>query len=151
MSSAFTNVYSVILDCRSPGSRDECSIPLPRQSRGETSEDQWRLRVGTWPTTFLCLRHRRAFVRSELHVHPVAEIRPPGLPVPQMWVIKALCGHENCGEPHTIYTAREEDWSQVVRSILEPTPIVVPCGNHALVWREDLMHRTEIAYDSPLR
>jgi len=78
-------------------------------------------------------------------------MRPQGLPIPQLWRIECECAHENCGTLHTIYTAREETWSKIVRLILEPTPIVVPCGDdHDLAWREDLMHGTEIANDSPL-
>jgi hypothetical protein len=140
-----TNVYSVILDCGSP---NKCSIPLPRQSREQTAMRQWRVPAGAWPATFLCLKHRRAYVRSEQHVHPVDEIRPEGSPVPQLWVIGVVCAHENCRGQHTIYTARENDRSQVVRLVLEPSPIMVPCGDHNLIWRQDLMQVTEIAYES---
>jgi hypothetical protein len=144
MGVCITNVYSVILDCGSP---NRCSIPLPRQNQEQTSERRWRVPAGASPGTFLCLRHGRTYVRSEQHVHPVPEIRPQGSPVPQLWVIDAVCAHENCGRQHTIYTAREDDWSHIVRLILEPTPIVVPCGDHNLIWRRDLMQGTEIAYE----
>lgn len=147
MNAAFTVVYSVILDCHAPGSRDNCSIPLPRQGPLGTFEGQQRQPLGGWPATFLCLLHGRMCVRSADSVRIRQEIHPPGQPVPSLWTIESRCAHKDCGKLHTVYTAREGDWSTIVRLILERGPIV-PCGDHDLAWREDLMHGTETAYES---
>jgi hypothetical protein len=150
MVSEFPRVYSVNLDCNAPGQEYLCHIPLPRRSPLGIFEGQHNLSIGDWPATFLCLLHARSFFRLADSVRHETEVRVRNRPVPSLWRIECECAHENCGRPHTIYTARAPDWNTIVRLILERDP-TVSCGAHSLVWREDLMHGTEFAHDPPLR
>jgi hypothetical protein len=67
-----------------------------------------------------------------------------------MWKIECECAHENCGTQHTIYTARAPDRETILKAIARKNPAIA-CGDHNLLWREDLMRLTEFAYDSPMR
>ncbi len=143
-------VYSVNLRCADPGLEYLCQIPLPRRSPLGIFEGQYSLSMGDWPATLLCLRHGRSFSHWADSVRLETEVRVRNRPVPSLWKIECECAHENCGKPHAIYTARAPDWATILARILGTKP-TVPCGDHSLVWREDLMHGTEFAHNPPLR
>jgi hypothetical protein len=141
---AFTHVHCVSLDC--PAGDDEyCYIPLPRQSPLGIYEGQHYQPTGEWPVTFLCRRHGTVSVDLPDSVHLTAEPMVPGLPVPPLWRIDCECAHENCGRMNTIYTARAPDREALLKGIARKNP-TVPCGDHNLVWREDLIQLTDFAF-----
>ena len=141
--------HSVILGCP-VGEKMPCNIPLPRQSHlGKYEGPDYRPSHG-WRETFLCLRHARVFVCSPQNIHLEMQQRAPRQPVSSLWQIESVCAHENCGKPQTIYTAKMPDWSSIANRILKTNPKIL-CGDHDFVWREDLIHGTEFAHDSPTR
>jgi hypothetical protein len=146
----WSHEFSVVLGCPHPEDKSPCYIPLPRQSLLGTFEGQHCLPKGEWPATFLCLRHGRAFVCFPDSIHLEIDIRLPGQPVSSLWRIECECAHENCGKLHSIYTAGEKDWPTIVRRILRRNPLV-PCCDHKLLWREDLMRGTEYPHSPPVR
>jgi hypothetical protein len=146
----FTSVYSVTLDCAQPDTEHLCHIPLPHQSPLGIYKVQQYRRMGEWPATFLCLLHGRAFVRSRDHIQHEIEMRVPGEPVPQMWQIEVACARENCGRRQRIYTARAPDPDTLLKVLMRKKP-VVPCGDHDLIWREDLISLIEFAHESLVR
>jgi hypothetical protein len=101
-----------------------------------------------WPATFLCLRHGRSFVRFPPNTFPL-EARRPDRDRESLWRIQCVCAHENCGQSHTMYAARERHWTTIMRVILATNPKLL-CGDHELVWREDLMSGIEITRTAPM-
>ena len=79
-----------------------CRIFLPFQSPAGKYGGLQYLPNGTWPATFVCLRHGTAGLRWAAEVHPVPPSWDPGGKAPTFWEIEARCAHENCGKPHTI-------------------------------------------------
>ena len=146
----WSHEFVVRLGCPNREGEQKCSIPLPRQSLLGIYEGLKYRPTGEWPETFLCVRHARVFVCSIDSVDLDLEMRGLDELVSPMWRIECQCAHENCGRLHTIYTGRMPDWPSIVRRILKTNPSV-PCSDHDLVWREDLMRATEIAHDSPMR
>lgn len=142
---AFTTVHCIRTTCPD-GDNQFCYIPLPLQSPLGRYEDQQYRPTGEWPATFLCLRHGQLSVDSPASIHPEIEPRVQGQPVPPMWMIEAECAHENCGKLHTIYTARAPDRETVLKQIGRLNP-AIPCRNHNLVWREDLLKMTEFPFE----
>ncbi len=142
---------AVWLDCSDQRRPDEkCSIFLPHQSPLGTFRGQVRQPTGEWPAVFLCLRHGRSCVRSADSIRLDVEVLAPHQPVHSLWRIECRCGHNSCGAARTIYIGRMQNWEKIVQVILESRP-TVPCGDHDLTWREDLMRGVEFAHDSPLR
>jgi hypothetical protein len=143
----WTHVHCVKMDC--PAGDDQyCYIPLPHQSPLGIIADRQYQPIGEWPATFLCLRHGRVFIYWPYSILHEIEPRVPGEPVPPLWQIECECAHENCGKLHTIYTARAPDRETVLKAIARRNPTIV-CGDHNLIWREDLMRLTEFPYESP--
>lgn len=145
---SFSQEFAVRLEC--PRRDLYCNIPLPHQSPLGIYEGQRYRPTGEWPATFLCLRHGRSFECFPDSVHLEAETRVPNQPVPPLWRIGCVCGHENCGRQHAIYTARMPSGLEIVRRILITNPNV-PCDGHPFEWREDLMRPIEIAHEPPVR
>jgi hypothetical protein len=137
--------HSVVLPCPVHDYESLCSIPLPRRSHLGIYEGPSYQPTGDWHETFVCLRHARAFVCSPRKIHLQLQVRDPGRPVSPLWQIEAVCAHDNCGRPHTIYTAGMPDWHSIASRILKTRP-KMPCGDHDFVWREDSMRATEIAH-----
>jgi hypothetical protein len=77
-------------------------------------------------------------------------VRGPYQPVSPLWQIECACGHEGCEARHTIYTGRMPTWPSIVRRILKTNP-KAQCGDHDLLWREDLLSGTEFAHKTPMR
>jgi hypothetical protein len=148
--SSFSHEHSVILGCPHLEGAQPCYIPLPLQSPLGKYEGLRYQPMGEWPLVFLCLWHARVYECRPDSIHLETDMRLPGQPVSPLWRIECDCAHENCGKLHTIYTAREKDWPTIVRLILKRNPIV-PCGDHDLVWREDLMRGTEYPHIPPVR
>jgi hypothetical protein len=145
----FTHVHCVKMSCPD-GDNQYCYIPLPLQSPLGIYAGQQYQPTGEWPATFLCLRHGRASAYWPDSIHHEFEPRVPGEPVPPLWKIECECALDNCGTRHTIYTARAPDWATIVKAIARWHP-TVSCGDHDLVWREDLMREIEFAYDPSMR
>lgn len=144
-------VFSAFMDCPFPErDREYCDIPLPLQSPLGIYEGLDYRATGEWPATFLCLRHGHVCARSLDSIHQRAETRGPGQPAPSLWAIECKCGNESCGTLHTIYTARIPTEAEVIRRVLYLNPRV-SCGDHVLLWRENLMNVTEFAHKSPVR
>lgn len=141
---AFTTVHCVRFNCPA-GDNQYCYIPLPLRSPIGIYEGQIYQPTGDWPATFLCLRHGQVSVDLPDSVRLEVEPRVPGQPVPQMWRIEAECAHENCGRLHTIYTARAPDRETILRAIARWNPTIV-CGDHNLIWRDDLMQLTRFEF-----
>jgi len=137
--------HCVILACRHRDGESPCNIPLPRQSPLGIYEGQHYRTTGEWPATFLCLRHGLSFACSPHNIRLEVEMMGLNHSVPQLWRIECECAHENCGKPHSIYTARAPDWTTIVARILKTNPIV-PCGDHSVFWQKDLMHGIEFAH-----
>lgn len=145
----FTHVYCIKTGC--PAVDDQyCYIPLPLQSPLGIYADQQYQPTGEWPATFLCLRHGRVSVDWPDSIHLETEPRFPGQPVPPLWRIECECAHQNCGRTHSIYTARAPDPETILKAISRRNP-TIPCDDHILVWRDDLMSLNEFAYESPMR
>jgi hypothetical protein len=144
-----THIHCVNLNCPD-GESQLCYIPLPLQSPIGIYEGQKYRPMGKWPVTFLCLRHGQASAYLPDMIRHGIESMVPGQPVPQMWQIECQCAHEHCGKLHTIYTARAPDWKTILRAVGRWNPSV-PCGDHVLIWKEELMRGIEFAYDSPMR
>lgn len=148
-SAAFTHVHCVKTNC--PERDDQlCYIPLPHQSPLGIFANRQYQPIGEWPATFLCLRHGQVSVHWPDSIRYEIEPRVPGQPVPQMWQIEIECAHENCGRLHTIYTARAPDRRTILRSIARWNP-TIPCGDHKLIFGENLIRLTEFAHESPMR
>jgi hypothetical protein len=145
----FSFTHSMILGC-SDQVVQSCSIPLPQQSPLGIYEHLHFLSMGEWPLVFLCLRHMRLSVRFPDNIHLVQEMKPLGQRTSPLWKIECQCARENCGEIHTFYTGGMPDWPSIRQRLLKTTPKVV-CGDHDLLWREELMHCTEYPHDSPMR
>lgn len=141
---SFTSVHCVKMNCPD-GDNQYCYIPLPLQSPLGIYAGQQYQPMGEWPATFLCLPHGRASVYWPDSIHHEIEPMVPGQPVPPLWQIECDCALENCGMRHTIYTARAPKWEIILRAIAIKNPIV-SCGDHALVWSEDLTRGTEIPF-----
>jgi len=127
---------------------DPCYFFLPRRSRLGTFEHPRRLPTGEWPLTFLCLRHERSSVCSLANIRPEAEMLTQGRPILPMWWIEVVCAHESCGRSQSIYAGGTSDWQAIVGRILETEP-QVPCGDHYLVWREELIRHEMLPHDPP--
>jgi hypothetical protein len=145
----FSHVHCVELNCPD-GDNQYCYIPLPLQSPLGIYAGQQYQRMGEWPATFLCLRHGRASVYWPDSIRLEIEPRVAGEPVPPLWQRECKCAQENCGTLHTIYTARAPRWETILRAIAIKNPVVT-CGDHALVWSNDLMGGTEFAHNAPMR
>lgn len=143
---AFTHAYCVTLNCPY-GDNEYCYTPLPLQSPLGIYEDQQYRPIGEWPATFLCLRHGLASSYWPDSIHLLTEPRVQGLPVPQLWKIECECARENCRKLHTIYTARAPDPETVLKLIARRNPALV-CGDHNLIWRDDLIRLTQFAFDT---
>lgn len=141
-----THVFRVRLNCPEKNN-DLCSIPLPLESPLGIYDGQQYRATGEWPAIFLCLLHGRAFAYQPDSIHLETEARGLGQLVPQMWKIECECAHENCGMIHTIYTARAPDRERVLKSIARWNP-AIPCGDHHLVWRDELIRLTDFAFDA---
>ena len=141
---AFTQVHCVKMGCP-VGDDQYCYIPLPLQSPLGKYADQKYQPMGKWPSAFLCLRHGRVSVDWPDSIRHGIEPRVPGQPVPQLWQIECECAHENCGTLHTIYTARAPDRETVLKCIARWNPTLA-CGDHNLIWREDLIRLTEFPF-----
>ena len=140
----FTHVFGVKTGCPI-GDDQYCLIPLPLQSPLGIYAGLQYQSTGAWPVTFLCLLHGRVSVDWPDSIRLEIEQRVPGQPVPQLWQIECECDHENCGKLHTIYTARAPDRETVLKRIARWNPVVV-CGDHNLIWREDLIRLTEFPF-----
>jgi hypothetical protein len=137
--------FFVVLDCADRPD-DPCRTFLPRESLlGDVVGQEYQPK-GEWPATFLCIRHGRASVRLAADVRWGVEAQDPRLPIPPLWRIECVCGHENCGREHVIYVYKQSDWGSISRGILLWNP-EIPCGSHKLVWREDVMRGEEISHD----
>lgn len=141
--------HCVLLNCPE-GDDQYCNIPLPHQSPLGIYEGLRYRPIGEWPAIFLCLRHGRASAHWPDSIHFEIEPKVLGEPLPPLWKIECACAHDNCGEPHTIYTARIPTAAELIRRILRIKPTLA-CGDHLLTWREDLIRVTEFAHDSPVR
>ena len=141
----WSHEFSVVLGCPHPEGQPPCYIPLPRQSPLGIYEGLLYRPMGEWPLTFLCLPHGRVYECWPDSIHLEVDMRLPGQPVSPLWKIECECAHDNCGRIHTLYTGQITDWPSIVRQILGTNPRV-PCGDHALLCREDLMRPTEIAH-----
>jgi hypothetical protein len=144
----FSSIHCVKMNCPA-GDNQFCNIPLPLQSPIGIYADRQYQPIGEWPVTCLCLRHGLVSAYWLDSIHHEIEMMALGQPVPQMWQIECECAHENCGKLHTIYTARAPDWETILRAIARWNPNV-PCGDHILIWRKELMRGTEFAYNSPV-
>lgn len=148
MTPAVAVEYAVRLDCcAEENPRDPKHIVLPHQSQLGTFEYRQYLLSDEWPVTFLCLRHGQSFVCSEANLR--LEAKTPLQDRPSLWRIQCVCAHENCGQSHTMYAARERHWTTIMRVILATNPKLL-CGDHELVWREDLMSGIEITRTAPM-
>lgn len=141
--------FCVVLDCADRPD-DPCRAFLPRQSPLGDVEGPVYQPKGEWPATFLCIRHGHTSVRLAADVRHGVEAQDPHLPIPPLWRIECVCGHENCGREHAIYVYKQPDWESILRGISFWNP-EIPCGSHKLVWRPDLMHHEVFAHDSPVR
>jgi len=110
-----------------------CCIFLPPQTPSSTFADQLNQPKGIWTATFLCLRHGTVCVRHSGQVLP--EFAPAGSNH-HLWEIECVCGHENCGMRHTIYTGGVENPAQIKARILKLNP-TVSCGSHKLAWKAE--------------
>jgi hypothetical protein len=137
--------FCIVLDCGDHAA-DRCRAFLPRRGPlGDVVASEYRP-TGEWPATFLCVRHGRACVRLAAHVSRGVEAQHPGLPVPSLWRIKCVCGHEDCGMEHVIYVYKQQDWESILRGISQWNPEIT-CGSHRLIWDRDLMRGEEIPND----
>lgn len=134
----FSKVYSIRFDCMPSQLESLCHIPLPHGSPLGRYEPLRFEPADGWPATFLCLRHGHACVRSPDDIRSDLETRIPGAPPSPVWLIGCTCVHENCGRRHTIYASGAPTWPEVWRRILKLSPRI-PCGDHDLEWRKDLM------------
>jgi hypothetical protein len=130
--------HFVNLDC-SMSRGGKCSVVLPLQSPLGTVAGLSYLREDTWPAVFLCLRHGRACICSDEHRDQ--RIRTTSLSLLPLWQIVCECGHEGCGRSHTSYTDKARDWATLAKLILVAPPSI-RCGDHVLIWREELMRGT---------
>lgn len=142
--------HCMILGCPHRPEEAPCNIPLPRQSPLGIYDGLRYQPMGEWPLTLLCLRHGRPYVCWPDSIHLEYDMRLPGQPVSPLWKIECKCAHEGCGKLHALYTGRMPNWFEKAQWILKTLP-KVPCGEHALLWWEDLMRSTEIAHDPPMR
>jgi hypothetical protein len=140
--------HCVLLNCPE-GDNQYCNIPLPHQSPLGIYEGLQYRPMGEWPATFLCLRHGRVSAYLPDSVHYEIEPIVPGQPLPPMWKIECACAHENRGRLHTIYTGRIPSAAELLRRVMRIKPEMA-CGDHLLIWREDLMRVTELAHESPM-
>ena len=131
---------AVLLDC-SDDPLQPCCIFLPHQTPLGTHDNQLHPPIGTWNAMFLCLAHEQACPRSERNVGLEPYMLDQREPIPPFWQIEYECGRENCGMPHTIYTGGPSDFSKIVSRILRTSP-AVPCGDHNVVWKKELMQGT---------
>jgi len=146
MTGDFTVVYSVRFDCTPTPLEPLCHLPLPHHSPLGAYEGSHYRPTDAWPATFLCLRHGLACERSPQEIQSDLEVRTPGAPVPPMWRIACTCAHQNCGKRHTIYAARLPGFPEVARRILKLAPRI-PCGDHLLECRIDLMRGAVFGHD----
>lgn len=146
MQGDFSLVYSIRCDCAPSQLEPLCHIPLPHGSPlGKYASLHYQAGDG-WPATFLCLRHGSACVRSPEDIRSDLEMRTPGSPPSPVWLIGCVCVHPNCGRRHTIYATGATSWADVWRRVLKLSPRV-PCGDHDLQWRKDLMRGAVLAHD----
>lgn len=130
-----------VVHTRCPGwetDAPKCSIPLPHQSPLGIYEDQKYRPTGTWPATFLCLRHGISGLHSAQDIRLDTLLSPPGEGLPTSWEIEVSCAHENCGKVHTIYTARMPSFPELADRLMRITP-AIHCDGHDLIWRRDLI------------
>lgn len=150
MQGDFSLVYSIGFDCVPSALEPLCHLPLPHGSPLGRYDQPGGYGPGDgWPATFLCLRHGVACVRSPEEIQNDLDLRVPGEPLAPLWQITCTCAHENCGRRHVLYAAREASWPEVWRRILKLAP-KVPCGDHDLAWRKDLMRGTAFPHDYSL-
>lgn len=135
--------HMMILPC-------SCSIPLPRRSHLGTFESLECQPMGEWPQVFLCLRHGQAFECLPDSIHFEADMRLPGQRVSPLWRIECVCGEENCATRHEFYTGRMPNWDSILEWLLMSQP-KVPCGDHTIVWKKNLIAWEEFAHESPMR
>ncbi len=137
--------FCIGLDC-GDNAENRCRAFLPRQSPlGDVAGSEYRP-TGQWPATFLCIRHGHASVRQAKDVGPALEAQSSNLPIPSLWEIECVCGHENCGMEHIIYVYKQQDWESILRGISHWNPEVT-CGSHRLIWKQNLMSGKEIPND----
>jgi hypothetical protein len=119
--------WAVHLDCIYPS----CQIFLPPRSPLGTYGHQLNLSTGTWPATFLCLKHRRASVREPGHAHPSSLVSP----IPNFYQIEAVCGQVNCERHHVLFAAGEANSTDIKRKVLHDKP-AIDCNGHDLIWTD---------------
>ncbi len=115
---------------------DPCSIFLPHANSAANVDYQRNKPVATWTALFLCLRHGTVCVRDANSVHP--EPFPTGRDQNDypFWEIECVCGHENCGRRHTIYTGGTENPNEIWVKLLTWTP-AIQCDSHPLIWKAE--------------
>lgn len=143
---SFSHEHSVVLGCPHPEGAQPCYIPLPLRSPLGVSEGLSFRALGDWPLSFVCMRHRRVFVCGPDCIELETDMRLPGQPVSSLWKIECRCAREGCGRIRTLYTGRMPDWPSVAQWLLKTTPDVT-CGDHNLIWQEDMMLATEFLHD----
>ncbi len=142
----FTVVYSIQFDCTPTQLEPACHLPLPHRSPLGSYGSQQFEPGEYWPANFLCSRHGLACVRSPEDIRSDLETRLPGAPVPPMWRIACICAHKDCGREHTFYAARMPNWQELARRIVKLSPRI-PCGDHNIEWRIDLLRGSTYAHD----
>ncbi len=138
----------IYLDCGNEDSK-KCRIFLPRRNPEETLGSAEYLSLFEWPITIVCLHHVRMCVRSADTVRDAA----PGWGRDQptlLWRVEVACAREGCARVHTIYAGAQPTAESVKAKILQWRPEIA-CAGHGLIWKEDMVHVSLVAYNSPTR
>ena len=134
------NAWAVELDCG-------CKIALPHQSPLGIYTHLQNPAKGTWPATFLCLRHELASARQSSEVRLRTDILHP---THSLHEIEIVCETENCEAHHTLFAASAEENADATRgaihSALDKHP-TFPCDGHALLWTDNRIKVTQIYSD----
>jgi hypothetical protein len=140
--------FAIDLDCSDAG-KQPCYILLPHRSLLGTFENGVIQPKGGWPLTFLCLRHERVSVRSADSIRFSGPEPVRGLPF-LLWRVAYECGREDCGKRNVLHIGPERD-AETIKDRLTSQRYKVPCDNHSVEWRRELIRVRLLAHDPHMR
>jgi len=124
-------VYGVDMDCGL-----NCRIFLPFQSPAGKYGGTKYLPNGTWPATFVCLRHGTVGCGRHEKSIPFLHRATQGVRLPPFGRSKPDVPTKTCGKQHTIYAAHQPNVDVLIGALVRSRPSIC-CGEHELIWRAD--------------